>query len=109
MKYEFNPKTGGMAPKQDPQKDILKAVRHDAAIEKGHLFTDCTFIRDGLVMATENGNHYCAVRTNGEWRCIGRVIDTAAIRKASYGPLVNFHLAWQSGTPIQKPSAQDNE
>lgn len=105
MKYAFNPKTGGMAPKQDPQGEILKAVRRDAGIEKGHLFTDFTVIRDGLAIATENGNSYCIVRLNGSWKCIGRITDLQTIRKASYGPLVNFHLAWQSGTPVPQPSA----
>lgn len=109
MKYEFNPKTGGMTPKQDPQKDILNAVRHDAAIENGHLFTDYRVIRDGLIMATENGNHYCVVFFNGSWRCIGRVVNLQAIRSASYGPRINFFLAWQSGTPVVKPSSQDDE
>lgn len=104
MKYTFNPKTGGMSPKKDPSRDIQDAVRRDSGIEPGHQFTDTSFIRDGLAVCTEaGGNHYCVVRLNGEWRCIGRIVNMNAIRKASYGPLVDFHLAWQSGVKVRKP------
>lgn len=109
MKFTFDNRTGTMVPAKDPRKEIQNAVRHDAGIEPGHLFTDYTVIRDGLVMANENGNAYCVVRTNGEWRCIGRVVNLQAIRKASYGPLVDFHLAWQSGVKVQKPSKDTGE
>lgn len=92
-----------MVPARDPRKEIQNAVRRDSLIEKGHLFTSCTRIREDLAMCTENGNVYCVVRINGQWRCIGRVIDINTIRHASYGPLTDFHIAWQSGTEVQAP------
>ena len=103
MKFTLDNRTGTMVPARDPRKEIQNAVRRDSSIEKGHLFTDCTRIREDLAMCAENGNAYCAVRINGQWRCIGRVTDMAVIRKASYGPLTDFHTAWMSGTEIQKP------
>ena len=108
MKFKFNPRTGGMTPEKDPSREILDAVRRDASIERGHAFQSCTLIRESLAMCTEpDGNTYCVVRLNGQWRCIGRVVNMAAIRKASYGPLVNFHLAWQSGVQVTDPRESD--
>lgn len=104
MKYQFDPKTGGMSPKKDPSRDIIDAVRRDASIERGHVFKEHNLIRENLAMCTEpNGNVYCVVKLNGQWRCIGRVVNIQAIRQASYGPLVNFHLAWQSGVQVEDP------
>ena len=103
MKYTFDPKTGGMSPKKDPSRDIQDALRRDSGIEPGHQFTDTSLIRENLAVCTENGNHYCVVRINGQWRCLGRITDMAAIRRASYGPLVDFHIAWQSGVKVADP------
>lgn len=109
MKFKMNPRTGHMEPVKDPAREIQDAVRRDASIEKGHRFGQATVIRDGLAMCSENGNTYCAVRTNGQWRCLGRVVNLQAIKKASYGPLTDFHLAWQSGTEIADPTSRDDE
>lgn len=103
MKYTFNPKTGGMSPKKDPSREIQNALRRDSGIEPGHKFTDTTLIRENLAVCTENGNDYCVARINGQWRCLGRIVDMAAIRRASYGPLVDFHLAWMSGVKVSDP------
>lgn len=109
MKFKFNPRTGQMEPAKDPRRDIQDALRRDASIERGHRFQDCTVIRDGLAMCNENGNTYCAVRINGQWRCLGRVVNLQAIKKASYGPLADFHLAWQSGVEIADPTETRDE
>ena len=110
MKFEFDPRTGRMGVKPDPQKEILQAVRRDASVEKGQTFPNQTTIREGLVMCRdENGTPYCVVRLNGQWRCIGRVVDQATIRRRSYGPLIDFHLAWQSGTPVANPLRKPDE
>ena len=103
MKYTFDPKYGGMTQKKDPAKEIQNAVRSDSSIERGHVFEESTIIRNELAICTENGNHYCVVSCNGVWRCIGRIVNMPAIRFASYGPMVNFHLAWQSGVPVEDP------
>lgn len=104
MKFTFDNRTGTMVPARDPRKEIQNAVRRDASVVKGQTFPTHTTIREGLVMCRdENGTPYCVVRLNGQWRCIGRVIDIATIRRASYGPLVDFHLAWQSGIEVQAP------
>lgn len=109
MKFGFNPRTGRMEPVQDPRREIQNAVRRDASIEKGHVFQSATAIRDGLAMCSENGNAYCAVKLNGQWRCIGRVVNLQAVKKASHGPLADFHLAWMSGTEIANPLERDSD
>lgn len=110
MKYQFNPKTGAMAPKKDPSRDIQNALRRDASIERGHVFPQHTLIREELAVCTEaNGNIYCVVRINGQWRCLGRIVDLQAIRMASYGPLTYFHVAWQNGVPVEDPRHSDDK
>lgn len=110
MKFEFDPRTGQMGIKPDPQKEILQAVRRDASVERGQTFPEHTVIREGFVMCRdEHGTPYCVIRLNGQWRCIGRVVNQAVIQRHSHGPLVNFHLAWQSGVEVADPLMKPEE